>query len=227
MEKFCKMYQKIIAFISIIFLNFFFCLDSHSKTPERFLSITDIDDSIIVDIRYYSENNFVGEKILGYLNPKCILTKEAALALKKVHEDLKKYGFKLRVFDCYRPQKAVDHFVRWSKDLENQKTKKEYYPNVEKKDLFNDGFIAEKSGHSRGSTVDLTIDGFDMGTDFDFFDVTSFTNSPAKGRKVLENRRLLKRFMEKYGFENYEKEWWHYTLKKEPFPDQYFDFDVE
>jgi D-alanyl-D-alanine dipeptidase len=146
--------------------------------------------------------------------------------LQNVQSELQKEGFTLKVFDCYRPQRAVDHFVRWAKDLNDTKMKSTYYPNVDKKDLFKDGYIAAKSGHSRGSTLDLTIEGFDMGTPFDFFDPRSHTMTETVTQQQHKNRMTLKRVMERNGFKNYAEEWWHYTLKEEPFKETYFDFAI-
>ncbi|HNR77156.1 MAG TPA: M15 family metallopeptidase [Parvularculaceae bacterium] len=181
---------------------------------------------IIIDMRYASENNFVGARIDGYKNAVCLLTPQAAAALTAVQADLSSMGLTLKVHDCYRPQRAVDHFARWAKN-DDQSTKEEYYPGVEKSELFALGYIAEKSGHSRGSTVDLTIEGLDMGSPYDFFDPMSHTASKAVPAPARANRLLLKLAMEKRGFQNYEKEWWHYTLADEPYKDQYFDRPVK
>jgi D-alanyl-D-alanine dipeptidase len=174
-----------------------------------------------------------------------------------VQKDLEPYSLSLKIYDCYRPQRAVNHFVRWATEIENTKTKKEFYPTVDKRNLFKDGYIDSKSGHSRGSTVDLTIvpspvpiqpqyspgqklyecylpaakrfpdNSIDMGTGFDCFDELSHTANTNIGRQQKINRLLLKSLMEKHGFRNYDKEWWHFTLKNEPFPDTYFDFVIE
>ena len=186
-----------------------------------------------LDIRYYTTNNFVGSRIDGYDAPKCFLTREAAVALKKVQEELARNGQSLKLFDCYRPQRAVDHFVRWAKDLSNQEMKSKYYPSVDKENLFRDGYIAARSGHSRGSTLDLTIVDLesnrelDMGTDFDYFDPLSHTVNSRIRKSQQDNRIALKSVMERNGFKNLEEEWWHFTLKSEPYPDKYFDFRVQ
>jgi len=177
-------------------------------------------------MRYTGTDNFIGTPVDGYAEPLCYLTNEAAVALKKVQQTLQNEGLSLRLFDCYRPQRAVDHFVRWAKDLNDTRMKSSYYPGVAKKDLFKDGYIAAKSGHSRGSTVDLTIDGLDMGTPFDFFDPRSHTQSSAVTTEQHENRMRLKKVMEANGFQNYAEEWWHYTLKDEPYKATYFDFPL-
>ncbi len=184
-------------------------------------------------MRYYGSDNFIGKRIDGYHNPKSFHTKEAAYALNKVQLELNKKGLSLKIFDSYRPQRAVNHFIRWAKVLEDTIMKRQYYPNVKKKDLFDLGYIAERSGHSRGSTVDLTIieliNGaeLDMGSSFDFFGRKSHHSYKDITDKQKENRVLLKSIMEKYGFKPYSEEWWHYTLANEPFPDTYFDFPVK
>lgn len=201
--------------------------------PDGFVYVKDLIPNLRTDLRYYSSNNFVGEPIDGYKKPKCILTKEAAIALKKVQEEFEKLGFGLMIFDAYRPQRAVNHFISWSKDSTDIKMKEEFYPNIDKKDLFKEGYIAEKSGHSRGSTVDLTIVSLktghilDLGGPYDFFDKRSWTEYTNITKNQRAIRLMLKRRMEKHGFVSYEKEWWHFTLKNEPYPDTYFDFPVE
>lgn len=201
--------------------------------PDGFVYVKDLIPNLRTDLRYYSSNNFVGEPIDGYERPKCILTREAAVALKKVQEEFEKLGFGLLIFDAYRPQRAVNHFIRWSKDSTDIKMKEEFYPNIDKKDLFKEGYIAEKSGHSRGSTVDLTIVSLktghilDLGGPYDFFDKKSWTEYTNITKNQRAIRLMLKRRMEKHGFVSYEKEWWHFTLKNEPYPNTYFDFPVE
>lgn len=216
-----------INFISAIFATSLLFVFSCSSMPHDFVSISEVDPSIKLDIRYFGENNFVGSRIDGYRAPKCILTKEAAEALSKVQADLSAMGKGLILFDCYRPERAVADFVRWAKDLSDMKKKGEFYPDVEKSVLFEEGYIASKSSHSRGSTVDLTIEGLDMGTPFDFFSPLSHTENDAVGMEALANRLLLKSVMTRHGFVNYDKEWWHYTLKDEPYTDKYFNFVVK
>lgn len=188
--------------------------------------------SITLEIRYFSSNNFVGVPIEGYLAPKALLSKEATLALKKVQIALKKFSLGLKVFDAYRPQKAVDHFVRWGKDLNDTKMKTLFYPTVDKKNLFKEGYIAEHSGHSRGSTIDLTIIDLEsqkelnMGSSFDFFGKVSWVNAPTISPQARANRMLLHDVMVRYGFKSYPQEWWHFTLKNEPYL-KFFDFNVE
>jgi len=205
---------------------------SASPLPEGFVYLSDIESSILQDIRYASDNNFVGKPVDGYDKAKAISTVEAANALKSVQAELNKKGMSLLVYDAYRPQRAVDHFVVWSKDP-SQETKKAYYPDLEKGDLFKLGYIAPKhSSHTRGSTVDLTIVTIpeqiplDMGTPFDFFGESSHPNSVLVSKEAQENRKLLRDVMLKNGFEPLETEWWHFTLKDEPFKERYFDFPV-
>jgi D-alanyl-D-alanine dipeptidase len=186
-----------------------------------------------VDVKYYTGDNFVGARVDGYLAPKVILTVEAATALKAVQAYLAPFGLSLKLFDGYRPQRAVDHFVRWAEDLDDTRTKAAHYPDVEKRNLFNDGYIAARSGHSRGSTIDLTIidketgEELDMGTPFDFFGLESWPDHAGFTAQVRANRALLRATMILHGFKPYEAEWWHFTLRNEPYPETYFDFPVE
>ena len=203
--------------------------------PDGFVDIKDVISNIQIEVRYYSEDNFVGQRINGYEKPKCILSKEAATALKKVEDELNTFGLGLKVYDAYRPQQAVDHFVLWAKDLSDTKMKSKYYPDIDKKNLFKDGYIAEKSGHSRGSTVDLTIvsldvnkpQELDMGTRWDFFGPQSWPRSMAVTPTQRANRMFLQNLMTKHGFKSLKEEWWHFTLKNEPFPNKYFSFAVK
>ena len=201
--------------------------DSYTAVREvHFTTLNTALPSIRYEIRYAGQNNFIGGPIDGYEKPLCLLSNEAAAALEKVQAAVQKEGLKLKVFDCYRPQRAVNHFVRWAKYLNDTRMKNIYYPNVQKKNLFKEGYIAARSGHSRGSTVDLTIEGLDMGTPFDFFDPRSHTDSHDVNITQHANRMYLKTVMEENGFKNYSEEWWHYTLKDEPFPKSYFDFPI-
>src|SRR5690606_6683037 len=175
----------------------------------------------------------VGVPIDGYNANKLILTEKAAHALKLVQKELLQQNLCLRVYDGYRPQQAVNHFMRWAKDLNDTLTKQQFYPEIQKNLLFKEGYIASKSGHSRGSTVDLTIvnantnEPLDMGGPYDFFGKESWTNYDGITEQQKANRQLLKSIMQKHGFVNFHKEWWHYSLYEEPFPDIYFDFPVE
>ncbi len=199
----------------------------------NFVAISNEIPGIILDVKYFGSENFLGTNVKGYKIPECFLTKEAARALKGVQEEVLQYGLALKIFDCYRPQRAVDHFVSWAEDFSDTKMKKVYYPLIHKKDLIPLGYIADKSGHSRGSTVDLTLvevknkKELDMGTPFDFFDSLSNTADSRVQSIPQRNRLLLKSLMENHGFVNYDKEWWHFTLKNEPFPLTYFDFPIE
>jgi len=200
---------------------------------DGFVDVKEFIPSVQLDIRYYTADNFVGLRIDGYDAPKCLLTREAAIALKNVQAELARNGQSLKIFDCYRPKQAVDHFMRWAKDLSDQKMKSKYYPSIDKENLFKNGYIAAKSGHSRGSTLDLTIidlesnQELDMGTGFDFFDTLSHTVNSRIRKSQQDNRIALKSVMERNGFKNLEEEWWHFTLQNEPYPDKYFDFKVK
>jgi D-alanyl-D-alanine dipeptidase len=190
-----------------------------------------VDPSILQDMRYAGAHNFVGSSIDGYESPTCWLSRPAARALAAAQAELRGRGLGLLVFDCYRPQRAVDHFVRWAADPGDERTKAEYYPRVAKSDLFRLGYIAARSGHSRGSTVDVTLVGdaalpLDMGTPFDLFDARSHTDSAEVGAVQRRNRSLLREVMERHGFENLPQEWWHYTLAEEPYPETYLDVPV-
>src|SRR5690554_329737 len=201
--------------------------------PDDFVHVAEVVPNVVIDARYAGDNNFVGRPVDGYLANTVILTRPAAEALAKVSEDLAAFGLGLKVFDGFRPQRAVDHFVRWAADLSDQSTKARHYPDVEKKHLFRDGYIAERSGHSRGSTVDLTIidlatgEELPMGTPFDYFGLESwpsYTKLPAEQRAF---RALLQQVMTRHGFRPLNEEWWHFTLENEPYPETYFDFPVE
>ncbi|MDG0812517.1 M15 family metallopeptidase [Cohnella rhizosphaerae] len=203
------------------------------KLPKGFVYLDEVIPSAVYEIRYYSDYNFVGARVDGYKAPYAVMTQQAAKALQAVAADLAAKGYKLVVYDAYRPQKAVDHFIRWSKDPKDQKTKDVFYPDTDKRKLFKLGYLASKSGHSRGSTVDLSIAGLktgkavDMGGSFDFLGPVSAHGAKLANAAQTANRNLLKKAMEKRGFKAYDKEWWHYTLAKEPYPKTYFNFDVE
>ena len=194
--------------------------------------MSDINSSIIVDLKYYSSNNFTGKFVEGYNSNKAILTKEAAVALSNAQDDLNKIGYSLILYDAYRPQSAVDFFVKWSSNINDTIYKNTYYPNIKKSELFKLGYIAYKSGHSRGSTVDVSLveieskKEIDMGTIFDYFGVESHTFFNNLSKKQKLNRLLLYEAMSNNGFKNYSKEWWHFTLENEPFQ-KYFDFPIK
>ena len=197
-----------------------------------FVLITDVIPDCILEIRYYSTYNFVGTRIDGYEEPLAYLTKEAAAALKEVSDELLTKGYRLKIYDAYRPQKAVDHFVRWSKDIDDTAMKEYFYPDLDKSVLFDQMYIMEYSGHSRGSTVDLTLFDMktekeaDMGGTFDFFGELSHPDYTEITDEQYANRMLLRDVMVKHGFKPLESEWWHFTLEDEPFPDTYFNFPV-
>ncbi|MGW8368402.1 MAG: M15 family metallopeptidase [Gammaproteobacteria bacterium] len=227
-----------------------------ANPPDTFVNVRETIPDIVLDIRYATPHNFIGRPIPGYEAPECLLTRQAAEALGRVQSALRPFGLALKVYDCYRPQRAVDAFVAWARDLDDQAMKAEFYPSVDKQNLFRDGYIAAKSGHSRGSTVDLTIvplgmqtpaldapadsrscenaadqrfpdASIDMGTGYDCFSALSRTANPAIGSAQRANRLLLKQLMESSGFVNLAEEWWHFTLVDEPFPDTYFDFGID
>ena len=200
------------------------------ERPAAFVDAAAVVPRLIVDARYAGSHNFVGRPIAGYEAPRCLLSQPAALALAEVARDLAPRGLVLKAFDCYRPTRAVATFVRWARDLNDTAGKREFYPDVDKSALFRDGYISSRSGHSRGSTIDLTLaraDGqeLDMGTPFDFFSTRSWPTANV-GAEAKANRGVLASAMRRHGFRSYDKEWWHFTLSHEPFPDTYFDFPV-
>jgi D-alanyl-D-alanine dipeptidase len=201
--------------------------------PAGFVDAAGVVEGLVVDMRYYGTQNFVGARIDGYEAPRCLVSRRAGLALAAVQRSLSAQGLGLKVFDCYRPARAVAHFVRWARDLNDTARKAEHYPDIDKRDLFRLGYIAYRSGHSRGSTVDLTLvrrDGgqdVDMGTPYDFFSPKSWPSDRSVGDAARANRSALARAMTRGGFQPYNKEWWHFTLANEPFPDRYFDFPVK
>ena len=223
-----------------------------SSDSGDFVMLTDVVPDAILEIRYYGTYNFVGTRIDGYEEPTAMLTRQAASALKAVSDDVKQLGFRLKIYDAYRPQKGVDNFVRWAADIPDTLMKKYFYPDLDKSVLFEQEYIYEKSGHSRGSTVDLTL--FDMNTEkeldmggtFDWFGPEShpdFCGNPETGEytgnnsksptgrnitaKQFANRMILRRAMMAHGFKPLDTEWWHFTLKDEPYPDTYFTFPVK
>lgn len=204
--------------------------------PDRTALFVDVAAAVpdaVFDVRYFGSDNFVGARVDGYLAPRCFLTRPAAEALAAVAAEAARVGHGLRIFDCYRPARAVAHFARWAGDLADTRTKPAFYPDLEKKDLFAEGYIAARSGHSRGSTLDLTLfdratgADLDMGTPFDLFSPLSWPASDAVNTAQKANRARLAALMARHGFLPFEKEWWHFTLAGEPFPDTYFDFPIE
>jgi zinc D-Ala-D-Ala dipeptidase len=225
--------------------------------PGAFVSLADVDPSIVVEMRYLTNHNFMGRRVPGYRENVCLLTRQTAAALATVQKAVKAKGYTLKVYDCYRPQRSVDAFVRWGKDLSDQRMKREFYPRVRKSRVFKEGYIATQSGHSRGSTVDLTLvklpprkqeryrrgdrlrdcagprkrrfrdNTIDMGTGYDCFDPKSHPFSDAFKGRIRANRMQLRKPMIAAGFKGLETEWWHFTLRDEPYPETYFDFPVE
>lgn len=236
--------------LSLIIIN------TQAHLPNDFVDLHTVAPQIKYSIRYAGYHNFIGRPVTGYLAPRCLLTKPAALALAKVENRLLQFSLSLMVYDCYRPKQAVDDFIAWSKNPKDQRMKLEFYPRVNKKDLFQLGYVAAQSSHSRGSTVDLTIipisefkgdtykhdqklvachapyverfqDGsIDMGTGYDCMDVFSHPANTEINKMAHLNRQLLQKIMTQNGFQPYDKEWWHFTLKNEPFPDTYFNFPI-
>jgi len=215
--------------------TFVAALSVHAVAQERpaaFVDAAAVVPGLIVDARYAGAHNFVGRPIDGYEAPRCLLTKPAAEALAQVARDLAAQGLVLKAFDCYRPARAVANFVHWAHNLNDTVGKREFYPEVDKRVLFREGYISNRSGHSRGSTVDLTLaraDGseLDMGTPFDFFSPLSWPGSAGVSAQARENRAMFANAMRRRGFHPYPREWWHFTLAREPFPDSYFDFPVK
>jgi len=229
---------------------------AQDAVPDGFVWLKHVDPTIEQDIRYYGQHNFLGRPVAGYEAPECILTREAAEALGAVQAELARSRLSLKVYDCYRPQRAVDDFVRWSEDGSDQAMKAEFYPRVDKARFFDLGYVARKSGHSRGSTVDVTIvprdhlvgrpyapgeplvdcalpaserfpdPSLDFGSGYDCMDEKSHHGRTDIPAVARANRLMLKDLMERHGFTAYPEEWWHYTLDDEPFPDTYFDFPV-
>ena len=227
---------------------------SPTDDSSQFVTITDVVPDVILEIRYYGTYNFVGCRIDGYEEPTALLTRRAADSLKAVSDDVMALGYRLKIYDAYRPQKGVDHFVRWAQDMEDTRMKPYFYPDLDKSVLFEQEYICEHSGHTRGSTVDLTL--FDMATEkeldmggtFDWFGPEShpdFCGNPETGEytgdnsqspsdpkrsitaEQFEHRMILRRAMLAHGFKPIDTEWWHFTLRDEPFPDIYFTFPVK
>ena len=225
---------------------------SPTDDASQFVNLTDVVPDAILEVRYFSTYNFVGTRVDGYLEPVVLMTRQAAESLRAVSDDLKQQGYRLKIYDAYRPQCAVDHFVRWAADIPDTLMKTYFYPDLDKSVLFDQLYIMEKSGHTRGSTVDLTL--FDMATEkevdmggtFDWFGPEShpdFCGNPETGeytgdnsaspanrsitKEQFHNRMILREAMLHHGFKALDSEWWHFTLKNEPFPDTYFTFPVK
>lgn len=209
--------------------------------PEGFVYLSELEPEIVIDLKYAGAGNFTGRPVTGYERGRCIITSRAAAALLAVHAELRRYGYGLKVFDAYRPQRAVNEFVRWTRTPgDHPALKARYYPDVKKSELMQQGYIAGQSGHSRGSCVDVTIvqlqgagevaaNGpreLDMGTPFDYFGRASHSEARGITPRQRLHRLLLRSLMEKHGFEHLPEEWWHYVLRDEPYPDTYFDFPI-
>lgn len=224
--------RETMKFNKAIMLLLFAMSAIAGSIPPGFVDLKKTVPSLVIDLRYHDKDNFIGQRIDGYDAPFCYVSTSVAQSLKAVQLELLSFGLGLKVFDAYRPQRAVNHFVRWAKDLNDTKMKEYYYPNVEKSDLFKKGYIAAHSGHSRGSTVDVTLidletgKELDMGTGFDFFSPISWPTSTAVTVQQRANRLLLRSIMLRYGFRPLQEEWWHFTLENEPYPTTYFDFPV-
>jgi len=207
-------------------------VQANDNKRDEFVDITTVIPNAVLDIRYFGDHNFVGKPVDGYTAPKCLLHESAAKGLVKVQQQAQQQGLGIKVFDCYRPQRAVDHFVRWVNDKNDTKTKAEFYPNLGKDKLLG-GYIAAKSGHSRGSTIDLTLvdaktgQELDMGSPFDMFDTLSNTDDPRITPAQKANRYRLKNLMVEAGFSPYSMEWWHFTYKPQAYPNTYFNFVVK
>ena len=226
-------------------------LVTNVEDASQFVTLTDVVPDAILEIRYFGTYNFVGARIDGYLEPTALLTREAADSLRAVSDDVVAQGYRLKIYDAYRPQKAVDHFVRWAADVPDTLMKQYFYPDLDKSVLFDQEYICAKSGHTRGSTLDLTLfdmhteKELDMGGTFDWFgpeshpdfcgnpETLEYTGDGSKspmGRTItpeqFHNRMILRQAMLRHGFKPMPTEWWHFTLKNEPFPDTYFTFPV-
>ena len=201
--------------------------------PSGFVVLTDVVPDVILEIRYYSTFNFVGTRVDGYEEPVALITREAAVALKGVSDEMMARGYRLKIWDTYRPQMAVDHFCRWGENVADTLTKRWFYPYLDKDVVFEEGYIARRSGHSRGSVVDLTLvdmktgRDIDMGYGFDWFGIESHPDhTEGLTPEQIANRMLLRDVMVRHGFKPIAEEWWHFLLKDEPYPDTYFTFPV-
>ena len=203
--------------------------------PDNCVELKMYIPTINLDIRYFTTDNFVGARIDGYKSPKALLSVHAANALRNVQSELAIFGLGLKIYDAYRPQQAVDHFIRWAKDPNDIEMKLNYYPEIDKESLFEEGYLIDRSSHSRGSAVDVSIVSLhktdpkelDMGTNWDFFGPDSWPQSFMVTPQQRANRMFLYHMMRKHGFKPHEKEWWHFTLENEPYPDQYFDTPIQ
>jgi len=204
----------------------------YSADTSGFIQIGDVLPDVIQEIRYYTSFNFIGERIDGYEAPVAMITREAANALAAASREAIRRGYRLKIFDAYRPQMAVNHFVRWAKDPKDIRMKPFFYPQIEKSRIIPEGYIAEKSGHSRGSAIDLMLldmaagQELDMGGPFDYFGALSHPDFSGVSNTQRQNRQLLREIMTGNGFRPLAEEWWHFTLAEEPYPETYFTFPV-
>ena len=226
------MKKFMLALLFVALLSSLSFAEVASDDSSGFVLLSDAVPDAILEIRYYSTYNFVGDRIDGYEAPVAYLTKEAATALRAVSDELVKRGYRLKIYDAYRPQRAVTNFAKWAEDVKDIRMKQYFYPELDKSVLFDQGYIDYKSGHSRGSTVDLTLFDMwtekevDMGGTFDYFGELSHPDYEDVNEEQYNNRMILRNVMIVHGFKPLETEWWHFTLKNEPYPDTYFDFPV-
>ena len=249
--------MRVLALVFLLLLAAPAAAAEPTAPPGAFVSLHDVDPSIVIEMRYFTSHDFMGRRVPGYRENVCLLTRPAAEALKQVQAAVRAKGYTLKVYDCYRPQRSVDAFVAWAKDLADRKMKAEFYPRVRKQVLFKEGYIATQSGHSRGSTMDLTLvkqparrqqryhrgdrlrdcalparrrfrdNSIDMGTGYDCFDPLAHPFNARIRGKQRANRLNLREPMIRAGFKGLETEWWHFTLRDEPYPDTFFDFPME
>ena len=232
-----KVKSFLVLCITVFVLNF--CVggtgfaETSATDSSGFVVLTDVVPDAIMEVRYYTLYNFIGDRVRGYEEPVALVTRETANALQEVNKELLPMGYTIKVFDAYRPQMAVDHFVEWARDLNDVRMQSYFYPEERKANLFAHGYIASRSGHSRGSTVDLTLYDLrnqcdvDMGGTFDYFGYRSHPDFPDLTEQQKQNRQLLRSVMLKHGFRGIDTEWWHFTLNNEPYPHTYFNFAVK
>ena len=225
--------KKVLLLVLVLGVMSCSAFAEESGDSSDFVLLSEAVPDAILETRYYSTYNFVGDRINGYEAPVAYLTKAAAKALREVSDELVSRGYRLKIYDAYRPQRAVNHFEEWAKDLDDTRMKKYFYPELNKDVLFDQGYIAHRSGHSRGSTVDLTLFDMttekeaDMGGTFDYFGELSHPDYKDITEAQYQNRMLLREVMVKHGFKPLAEEWWHFTLKDEPYPNTYFTFPVK
>lgn len=219
--------------VLMLFGSFVLRAQDNTYPPEGFVYLQEVIPDMELEVRYYDNNNFMGRPVNGYTKPVIIISRAAATSLNLVAADLRKEGYRLKVFDAYRPQRAVNNFVEWAKDPSDTLTKAEFYPLISKDRLFDLGYIASRSGHTRGSTIDLSLvqadtgKELDMGSSYDFFGDISHHGTGKISKQQEINRNILRDAMLRHGFKLYSAEWWHYSLPNEPFPDTYFDFPIK